>query len=447
MIRSAFLVIVTLAIASSPVLANIGMVAIERGGTVLQPKIADAPVAMVWEEVDLYPALKKMAVKAVFGLKNVGEKDVTLEVGFPVFAKDEFKDFIVSIDGGEKPEVRKVLAAKIDPKHSDDKDTTMPDNAPLERNFAAWMCWTLTFPAGKERRVEVTYWFTPEVTDHLQLPKVKWLAELQEQMAWRRGYYIVRTGRGWAGNIGRGVFRVHWSNEVPKAKVRGLAPPWSSGGDFPAKWQYDPKADMDTLTLKDFEPDYRYDIGFAFKTVTVAEEAALLTDAIKKRQLGGYRSCSNPAMDHLVGLIDPSWDPSWRRYSSHPAPDLLGLSEKERKARLIEVLEYCVPPLGPGGFEKDIESGAHGGLTGSLIYRAFKTLFAHYQETGQNKKAAALAPHYKATLRAMLKFCHKELAGINSFFDDDREAWLKTTKELEDAYSNLLQFMNRKPEK
>jgi len=158
MIRSAFVLIAGLAIVPVCAWANVAMITTE-GGTALQPKNAVTTVAMTREDVDLYPALSKVEVKAVFALKNIGDKEVQLEVGFPILGDSQLKDFTVAIDGREKPEVKTLPAPKKKEEQEDraPADPSMPDNADKEYAFSGWMFWTMKFAAGQERRVDVAY--------------------------------------------------------------------------------------------------------------------------------------------------------------------------------------------------------------------------------------------------------------------------------------------------
>ena len=433
--RIALLVSVLVSVCGT-VLADIAPIA-EWGGTTFQPKASNPPITMLWEEVDLYPSLSRLQVKAVFGMKNTSTQNVTLEVGFPVFVGDMLNDFVVTLDGAQEFSPRLVQAQRQDGKRLAVPDPAMPDNTKAETAFGAWIKWKMTFPAGRECCVEVEYWCPPRIDDRPLRGKAT--PEIRHKLAYCTYAYAVRTGREWAGNIGRGTFRVHWSDEVPKANLRAMFLPRAVRNRPAPQWQYDLETNTDTLVYNDFDPDHDYDIAFTFKRVTPLEEVRILTMALKQGQLGGYSACSNAAMEHLVILIAPTWD----RYGR--AVDLLRLPEADRKARLIEVLEYCVPPLGPGGFEKDILSGAHGGLTESLIYRAFRTLFAHYQETGHDAKAAALAPHYRSTLEAMRTFCRKELDRIapGPQTDSERDALKAVMEKINRDSEDLLRFENR----
>jgi len=420
MIRSAFVLIAGLAIVPVCAWANVAMITTE-GGTALQPKNAVTTVAMTREDVDLYPALSKVEVKAVFALKNIGDKEVQLEVGFPILGDSQLKDFTVAIDGREKPEVKTLPAPKKKEEQEDraPADPSMPDNADKEYAFSGWMFWTMKFAAGQERRVDVAYWYEPRISDWLVQDKDA--KELHDKVAWRDAGYIVRTGAGWAGNIGRGTFRIHWSREVPKANVRSLRPPWVGFGDPGGAWRYDAATETDTLVLNAFKPDNACDIGISYKRVSSVEEVSLLTATLKRGQLGMYQACRNYAFEHLVQLIDPDFFPPYSANRRLLTGEASPFSTKERAARLIEVLEYCVPPLGPEGFEqksgeeKSVDAlGAH--PTECLVFRAYETLFTHYLQTGQADKARPLASPYKAVCEALQGYCRKHIetkSGIN----------------------------------
>jgi hypothetical protein len=407
---------------------------VHQGGTALQPRFENPSVAMAWEEVDLTPTFKTIGVKAVFGMKNTSDKDVTVEVGFPVTLQADLADFTVTVAGAAKPEVKRIESEKA---RSGQRDPAMPEML-SDGLVAAWLCWTMTFPAGREQRVEVSYTFPPETrpTLHGKSPP----EDLKEKTKAYVSSYIVRTGRGWAGPIGRGVFRVHWSREVPKDHAWVMAPPWYRGRERPTEWQYDPKANVDTLTMTNFEPDDTYDIEFIFKAITPAEEVALLTAAIKKGQLGEYENGENYALSNLVRLIDPSWILHHQTYVKMP----MELPPEERQARLIEVLEYCIPPLGPKGLDKQILDGRGGQLQDSFYFKAFKVLLTHYEKTGQKEKAAALAKGFGPVLEAMITFGRNQLSRPLPDQDTSTAYYEKTIKEAEAAQADLRRVTGQK---
>ena len=63
----AVLVVAVAILAGTSLLADVAPV-MYSGATGIRPKDADTPVAMAWEEVDLYPSPEKTVVKAAIGL-------------------------------------------------------------------------------------------------------------------------------------------------------------------------------------------------------------------------------------------------------------------------------------------------------------------------------------------------------------------------------------------
>jgi hypothetical protein len=86
----------------------------------------------------------------------------------------------------------------------------------------------------------------------------------------------------------------------------------------------------------------------------------------------------------------------------------------QRTARAIEVLEYCVPPLGPTPTPYEIRIGVVTTPEEAecLTHRAFRTLFKHYRDSRQTDKAQALAPHYAQYLKAGLGIAHEMPAAV-----------------------------------
>lgn len=392
------------------------------GATGIQPREDGVPVAMLWEEVDLHLEPAKVAVVAVFVLKNAGPADTTIEVGFPVFPSEALNDFSVTIDGSEKPDVRTVTpparksgAGKGGPPTGpapggaapggfkggaegaagpSGKKAARPSPAGPEtdeqwaarQNLGAWMCWKMTFPAGRERKVAVTYWTDLRVEPHRYLKDAS--AEVGERLASRTGGYVLRTGRAWAGSIGRAVVRIHYGQGVKKEDLLWLYPPWSRRGKTagPSPWQYDAKTAVDTLLATDLEPDWTNDVEFSFRLAGGQEELAVLTDALRARKLDAW------GREYLAGLLEPGPD----------APSRLALADAERRKKLIEVYEYCVPPVGPALTAEEVKTAVLTRKSEALPYRAFRTLFAHYRAAGQADKARAIAPHYQEFLESAL---------------------------------------------
>jgi len=431
----AVLVVAVAILAGTSLLADVAPV-MYSGATGIRPKDADTPVAMAWEEVDLYPSPEKTVVKAAFGLKNAGTKDVQGEVGFPVFPGTDLHDFTVMIDGAEKPEVKKSALPKeaqasgegkggfggpppaaapgglrggaapggfgasaapgamAGPAPVVPKGGTTP-SGPTPRwagnpESGAWMCWTMTFPAGRERKVVVQYWIEPEVRPHGFLKEAA--ADVRDKTALRTSGYVLRTGRYWSGNIGRAVVRLHYSDAFKKPLVRWQRPPWPKAKPPAAGWKYDASAAVDTLTLAEFKPDWSWDIEFAFKRVTADEEVALLTGLLKEQKLNRW------GRQYLADLFDPKGG--------------MPLSEAECQARLLDIYPYCVPPAGPALTADDMKNDIIVCRGDGLAHRAFRALCASYREGRKMDHARALAPHYEGFLKQGLDLAKQASAAF-----------------------------------
>jgi hypothetical protein len=163
-------------------------------------------VAMSEESVTLSVSPSRCTTKAIFWMKNLTDAPVTMQVGFPYSYPDDLQDFQVRVEGKE---VEKVA-----------------DDSLGKRRM--WKVWTMTFPASKVTKVEVEYWNELEatyswvtgidsvpglllgVTPFKTKPKGEATAADERQyqtlaakLQHREVGYILRTGAGWAGNIGK----------------------------------------------------------------------------------------------------------------------------------------------------------------------------------------------------------------------------------------------------
>ncbi len=370
--------VAVLTLSSSPGWADVAPEPLTTGGSNLTSKeknkglnrwiSKEVPVEMTWEEVDLYPSPEKNKVVAVFSLKNTGKKSVSFEVGFPSYFKAKLNDFQLKVDGKKKRASLKKEGAGGGGKGGKGK-----------RTFTYWMCWKMTFRKGQEYKVEVSYWVkTGRGFKHLHEEKLP--DDLKEKIWPYESGYVLRTGAGWAGKIGKATFRMHYSDEVKREYM--YINDWSEDKKTPLSdkgWKYDYKTNIDTLILEDFEPDHTSDISYQFKLCDLKEEAKLLTEALKEKKLNGW------AMSYLLKIIERKDNP-------------LNLSEDEKKARVVETLEWMLPPVGPEVKQGKISRGEEG-----IYHRTYQRLFAYYTANYQTKKALALAGHYQSLLAFMLE--------------------------------------------
>ncbi len=216
-------------------------------------------VEMSEEQVTLDITATRCTTNAVFQMKNLTDKPVTMEVGFPFAYASDLQAFSVKVDGDAVENVAEKSLGKRQ----------------------KWYVWTMTFPAGKVTAVEVDYWndlkakagwsagihSVPDLllsfTSFKTKPKgqatedeVRQFDELKARLQHGNVRYIMKTGAGWAGNIGK--CRV-------EAKFHGFASD-SLITRFPSEneeYQFrDPQIRPDGLVweLEDFEP--KDDISF-----------------------------------------------------------------------------------------------------------------------------------------------------------------------------------------
>jgi hypothetical protein len=348
---------------------------ITGGATVSGMDMKDTPVSMDWEEVDLYPSAQKNSVTAVFLLKNTSDKETTLQVGFPAYGEMPLKDFVVEIDGQK-------AAAELKK-----EDLTFKVGPMKKTRHMEWMVWPMTFAGGAEKKVKVTYWVAPEIargwTHHEvingrpttvvdELPNVAATslpADVKAKVGALHSGYVLHTGAGWHGKIGKAVLRLHYGDEVRKDQLVFTA------GE--GKWAYDDKTNVDTLTLADFEPTEQSDIAYQYRVLTQEEQYKLLAEGLRKGQLDA------PTRILVLGMVQSGKCPK-------------DLSEADRAKLLIETMEFVVPPQGAA-----IDWSKSYPRLENEIQAVYDKLLAQYKATGQKDKAQALADAYAKSVDAL----------------------------------------------
>jgi hypothetical protein len=266
------------------------------GGESFGSPSGSATVAMAEETVRLTIGRSECRTKAVFLMKNLTDQPVAMRVGFPVFHTTDLLDFRASV-GGKPVEVT---------------------GHPKTRRGRSWKLWKMTFPASTTTRVEVSYrhklkshysWGVGAMYEDLgrhvreaAIPEE--LAPLQGRFVKNDVYYILRTGRNWAGPIGRCRIEVGFEEGLTLENVvLGLPGPISG---LPPKKQCvpeeeritaEPKTTKDSIVweLRDFESDRN--IALQVAGVTRKETRELLETIHKRdpfdpaigRYLGEYR--------------------------------------------------------------------------------------------------------------------------------------------------------------
>jgi hypothetical protein len=255
-----------------------------------------ATIAMAEETVQLTIGCSECRTKAVFLMKNLSDQPVEMRVGFPVFHTTDLLDFRASVEG--KP--------------------VEVTGHPMTRRGRGWKLWKMTFSASSTTRVEVSYrhklksqysWGVGVMYGDLgrhvrEAATPEELAPLQGRFVKNDVYYILRTGRNWAGPIGRCRIEVGFADGLTLENVVLYLPRAISG--LPPKKQRvpeeeritaDPKTTKDSIVweLRDFEPDRN--IALQVAGVTRKETRELLETIHKRdpfdpaigRYLGEYR--------------------------------------------------------------------------------------------------------------------------------------------------------------
>lgn len=295
-------------VAASPALADIAPEPLSGGESFGSPTGA-AYVAMAEETVTLKVGRKECRTVAVFQMKNLSDNDVTMRVGFPVFHTTDLLDFEASVEG----------------------DPVKVTGHPKTRRGRGWKLWEMTFPASKTTEVVVSYrhelsqrysWGIGALYEDLgrhvkDAAKEEELAPLKGRFVKHDVHYILRTGRGWAGPIGRCRIEVEFQDGLsldnvllglPRA-MSGLPP---GGNRVPEEKRVTakPKTTKDSIVweLKNFEPDR--DVAIACAGTTNKETHQLLEKIHKRdpydpmiaRYLGEFRvnATGDPVERHAI---------------------------------------------------------------------------------------------------------------------------------------------------
>lgn len=395
------------------------------GGNAMAPRGKDIAVEMTWEEVDITPTAATNSVVAVFRLRNTADAAVALQVGFPSYNEIPLRDFQAEVDG--KPQAATEEKERLN-----------------ERRFLAWMCWTMEFAAGQERTVKVSYRVEMEHifphSEYADLPD-----DLQRTIWPYRSGYVLRTGAGWKGNIGKAVIRIHYGDEVKKANVSRLLPDLG--------WAYDEKSRVDTLVLENFEPAgsedgmftweaVKHDVVFEFSLSGATEEVEQLRKAAKERRLGWFaleylaawiEGGGHPRkLEELRDALEDAETPAEKKRLEEQlaeASRAYPLSERERNERLIEVLEWTLPP---GGLAPGTTEAERAREFGQLEVSA--RLFALYRDTGSDK-ARPFGEQYRKTLEAILERdkAHEGAPELDGYNYRERKETLEDLKQELDA--------------
>ncbi|MBN1918644.1 MAG: DUF4424 family protein [Verrucomicrobia bacterium] len=258
-------------------------------GQSLAPKDKTA-VAMDAEKVEVTLSENSAHVRATFWMRNTAESSTTLEVGFPdqvrPFEEEEglsLTNLKVTVDGAEQ---------KTEPYDPTRKGPGTYSFTPGQ-DRTAWFLWTTTFGPEQKRTIVVEYDCrtfearesevpTWSKADELELDmyegrvpeskefgknkpaeddwgEIKVYGARQSALQRKRNRefaYVLATGAGWSGPIGKGLIRVRLADEAAHC-IEALNP-------HGASWQ----GDTITWTFEDLEPTAEHNIVIRYRQGT-----------------------------------------------------------------------------------------------------------------------------------------------------------------------------------
>jgi len=247
---------------------------------------ATESVAMVAETVRLNITESKCSTVATFTMKNVIDRPIEMEVGFPFAYEGDLRDFVAKVDGQQVKDVR--------------------DRRTSRRRL--WKVWNMAFPAGKTTMVEVSYhnqlqsrysWSVglgghPVDRTMLDAASEVERAKLKDRLVFNHAKYILKTGRGWAGPIGRCRIEVSLDGFTTDHLLPMYPYPLMENGER----RHAPVVGRNTIVwdVKDYEPES--DISLQFTPHISQPEAVALLQRFHKR------SPENPyVVKNLAGYL------------------------------------------------------------------------------------------------------------------------------------------------
>lgn len=245
----------------------------------IRPHRLSSRVEMTAEQVTISLGEDICTVEAHFLFSNPSDTNETMEVGFPSGYPAEIIAPVIQADD-----------KRIVPRISTEQTTErVPFDGGNEEkhHFTHWLLWDMTFKAGQSQSVSISYSVKPfDNGDYVVTPYTAHRFAIEQEFhlhGWeitpevqrvldaiqsKATGYILRTGSGWGGPIGKAVISV-----FPENAVRWLSPQekalFTEGG---IEWQF-----VDT------EPDF--DIFVEYNpSLPLAEERQLAAKAYGRHQ-------------------------------------------------------------------------------------------------------------------------------------------------------------------
>ncbi len=217
------------------------------GGKPPRPRLDEkTTVVMKSETVNLVLHKDKCEVSASFNMSNPGP-DSAMEIGFPLNYSDELRDFKALVEGKDAhPRLHSAL-----------KNVGPPRMQKQIREY--WYVWDLKLAKDSSCRVDVSYW-TP-LRKNLCLGRNGQLSwpdrTVDERFCRFSAGYVLATGAGWAGSIGRAEITASFQGLVAGDALRGFSPPGAEIKDGKLSWTFENLEPKDTRNRSSFlwEPD------------------------------------------------------------------------------------------------------------------------------------------------------------------------------------------------
>lgn len=171
--------------------ADVAPEPVRRGPARQEARMGETPVRMAAEEVTLTLSPGRLDVEAVFHMHNPTDADIAMEVGFPQGSHDAPLRGFTADRYGVPFDVSIV-----------DRNIDLPREQRDAQGEDFWIVWDAVYPAGKT--VTETVRYRMDVTDSAG--------------------YILHTGAGWAGTIGRAQVTLHLAEGMTLAQIEEALP-------------------------------------------------------------------------------------------------------------------------------------------------------------------------------------------------------------------------------
>ncbi len=244
----------------------------------ISPVRKSSRVMMLSERVEITLGAERCGFWAHFVLKNPTDVAEILEVGFPASYPNEILDPMVEVDEHGVTTERSIETTfeRFDFEGQEE----------VKEFDTHWLLWKMQFEPGQTRTVDMRYWVRPwDHEDYVSTAYTSHRFDIREEFRTKtkppavkrvlsavRSFatgYVLRTGTGWDGPIGRAEIIVRHPAYGAGA-LRRIAP----------DRDYEIRDNALVWTFENFEPDF--DIGIEFNNeMELEQEVELARQAVK----------------------------------------------------------------------------------------------------------------------------------------------------------------------